>query len=134
MMQANILTIFTLVVLMPAPTTAQFVPTLGNDTPRICPNQPAQPEWIENIEPREAHTGHLVQMMYRSEGLQAVVEANSCACEIRYPSWDNAQNYYFEHYSALERFEVLQQTSSYRLLANDARKTAQPICEQEGNW
>ncbi|MCV6825970.1 MULTISPECIES: hypothetical protein [Rhodobacterales] len=128
------LIIATLVSAVASGAAAQFIPTLGSDTPRVCPDQPAQPEWIENIEPREAHTGHLVQMMYRAQGLQAVAEAGSCSCETRFPSWDKAQEYYFEHYSALERFEVQQRTSEYRRAANDARKIAQPICELENNW
>ena len=124
----------TLAVVAPLSATAQFLPTLGSDAPRICPEQPPRPDWIENIKPREAHKGQLVQMMYRAQGMQAVTESGSCGCDTRFPSWDAAQEYYYEHYARLERYDTQQRTAEYRRTANDLGKIARPICELENNW
>ena len=113
---------------------AQFVPTLGENTPRACPQQPQEPDWIANIDIREAHKGNLVQLMYRAQGLEAVATSNDCSCETRFPSWEAAQQYYYEHYAGLERWEVLEKLDEYRRAANAHRKIAQPMCEQQGNW
>lgn len=113
---------------------AQFVPTLRSDGSSVCPEQPAQPDWIENINIREAHKGHLVQMMYRAEGLLAVSETGSCTCNTRFPSWEGAQEYFYEHYADMERWEVLKKTSEYRKTVNEHSNLAKSICEQEGNW
>ncbi len=113
---------------------AQFVPTLGSDVPRVCPQQPGEPNWIEDIDIREAHKGNLVQMMYRAQGMQAVSESGDCSCESRFPSWDAAQKHYYEHYADLERWEVLEKIDEYRRIASGHRKVAKPLCEQQGNW
>lgn len=114
---------------------AQFIPTIGEEPVyEFCQDRPARPEWIENIEPKEAHYGQLVQMMYRAQSLRAVVESGECSCETRYPSWDDAQVYYYEHYSDLERWEVLERTNEYSRSANEFRRAARPVCEAAGNW
>ncbi len=123
-----------LTVVAPLSATAQFLPAVGTDAPRICPDQPARPDWIENIAPREAHKGQLVQMMYRAQGMQAVAESGSCGCDTRFPTWESSQEYYYEHYSALERYDTQQRTAEYRRTANDFSKIARPICELENNW
>jgi len=129
------MTALVLAIATPIVATAQFVPTIGTAQEfEFCADRPLRPEWIENIEPREAHKGQLVQMMYRAQSLSAVVESNSCPCQIRFPAWDEAQEYYYEHYSGLERFDTMQQTSQYRRTANDYSKIAKPICELENNW
>jgi phage tail protein X len=35
---------------------AQITPTLGSETPRVCPDQSPQPEWVDRIPLREAKT------------------------------------------------------------------------------
>lgn len=130
----NLIFAATLAVVVPLDATAQFLPTAETGAPRICPDQPARPDWIENIDPRDAHKGQLVQMMYRAQGMQAVVDAGSCGCETRFPSWDVAQEYYLENYARLERYDTQQRTAEYRRIANDYSKIARPICELESNW
>lgn len=117
----------------PVAAAAQFVPTLDS-APRVCPDRPPRPDWIVNADVREAHKMNLVQEMYRAQSLQAVVEAGECSCETRFPSWDDASAYYFEHYSGLSRHEILDRTSEYRRTANELRQEAMPICESQGNW
>lgn len=118
-----------------APSWAQFVPTLGSDTPRVCPDQPPQPDWIENIAPRDAHRGNLVQEIYRAQSMQAVADAEDCSCGIRFPSWEAAEAVYAERYSGIkDRWEIIGLTSEFSQTANDLRRIAKPICEDQGNW
>lgn len=118
-----------------APAWAQFVPTLGSDTPRVCPDQPLQPDWIENIAPRDAHRGNLVQEIYRAHSMQAVIDAGDCACDIRFPTWEAAEAVYAESYSGIkDRWEIIDLTSEYSKSANDFRRVAKPLCEEQGNW
>ncbi|MEN8950650.1 hypothetical protein [Planktotalea arctica] len=128
------LTVLSVGIAAPLVAAAQFVPTLETDPHEVCPDRPAQPDWIENIDVREAHFGNLVQMMYRAQGLQAVSESEECTCETRFPSWDAAQKYYYVHYADLDRWEVLEMIAEYRQIARDHRQIAKPICEEQGNW
>ena len=110
-----------------------LTPTL-EDMPDVCPDQPPEPDWVQNIEARESHKRLLVQQIYRAQSMERIVEANECACETRYPSWEAAQTIYFERYSGAEYWDVVEATSEYRREANVFRLEAMPICEAEGNW
>jgi len=112
---------------------AQSTTVIGQEG-RTCHDRPARPEWIENIDVREAHKGVLVQTMYRAQGMQTVAETGECTCDNRFPSWDAAQDQYFKNYSAMERWEILDRNREYLRAANDSMKVARPICEQQGNW
>ena len=84
-MKSTLLVALALAVTAPLTATAQFIPTLGSDTPRICPEQPPRPDWIENINFRDADKAILVQEMYRAQSMQAVADTGDCSCETRYP-------------------------------------------------
>lgn len=120
-------------VLSPIPAAAQFVPTLDPE-PRVCPDRPPRPDWMENAHVRDAHKNILVQQMYRAQGLNAVVETGDCSCETRFPSWSAVSDYYFENYAGLDRHEILERTSDYSGTANELRPTARAICEEQENW
>lgn len=116
------------------PSWAQFVPTLDGDTPRVCPDQPPPPDWIENIAPRDAHRSNLLQEIYRAQSMQAVTNAENCSCDIRFPSWEAAEVVYVERYSGIkDRREIIGLTSQFSQIANDLRRIAKPICEDQGN-
>lgn len=110
-----------------------LTPTL-EDTPDVCPDQPPEPAWMQTIEVRESQKRLLVQQIYRAQSMKRVIEANECACETRYPSWEAAQTVYFERYSGAEYWDVVEATADYRREANALRLEAMPICEAEGNW
>jgi len=122
-----------ILVLSPVAAVAQFVPTLDSE-PRVCPDQPPRPDWMENAHVRDAHKNILVQQMYRAQGLNAVVDTGDCSCETRFPSWDAVSEYYFENYAGLDRHEILERTSEYSRTANELRFAAKSICEEQGNW
>lgn len=110
-----------------------LIPTLNNQ-PDVCPEQPTEPEWMQDIEVRESHKRLLVQQIYRAQSMKRIVDAQSCECPMRYPSWEAAEAVFLESYVATEYWDVVEATSDYRRLANDLRLKAMPICEAAGNW
>jgi len=116
------------------PATAQSKVTLGSETPRVCPDQPPQPEWVDNIPLRQSHNKVLIQQMYRAQSMQAVAETGDCSCETRFPSWESVETRFLETYARLDRWGATERTEEFRELANEHRKVAKPICEQQGNW
>jgi len=114
---------------------AQTASTPDRNDYAFCSERPAEPEYLENMDMRDAHRRILVQRMYTEAALKAVVETGDCACETRFPPWDAAIERYLNiHAGTSERWEILELTSSYRKTANDYRKIARPICVEEGNW
>lgn len=113
---------------------AQNTPTLGSETPRVCPDQPPQPEWVDRIPLREAQNKVLIQQMYRAQSMQAVAESGDCSCETRFPSWATVETTFLEAYASLDRWGATERTEQYRDIANENRRVAKPICEQLGNW
>lgn len=121
---------------LPAQSTdfSDLSPSMERTSYRTCNDRPPRPNWIETVDPKEAHKGLLVQEMYRAQGNQAVVEAGECACDIRFPSWDKVNQEFRSEYAALDRWQINELTSQYTRAANEARQSAQPICEAQGNW
>ena len=110
-----------------------LVPTLDNP-PDVCPDQPPEPGWMQDIDVRESHKRLLIQQIYRAQSMQRIVEAQSCECPTRYPSWEAAEGVFGEHFAASEYWDIVGATSEYRRQANDLRREAMPICEAAGNW
>ena len=122
-------------VVLPASASAErnLIPTLNNQ-PDVCLDQPAEPDWMQNIAVRESYKRLLVQQIYRAQSMQRIVAAQSCECRTRYPSWDAAEAVYLEAYAASEYWDMVEATSEFRRLANELRLQAMPICEAAGNW
>lgn len=110
-----------------------LIPTLDNQ-PDVCPNQPPEPEWMQNLDVRESHKRLLIQQIYRSQSMQRIVESQSCECPTRYPSWGAAEGVFGEQFAASEYWDIVEATSEYRRQANELRREAMPICEAAGNW
>ncbi|SFQ68506.1 hypothetical protein SAMN05421853_12111 [Roseivivax halotolerans] len=125
--------LLSMTLLAPTVAAANFVPNL-DDTPRICGDRPAKPDWMIDFNVKDAHKVNLVEEMYRAQSLGAVVETGDCSCSTRFPSWAAASDYYFANYAGLGRHEILARTSDYRRTANVHRRAAEPICKAEGNW
>ena len=118
-----------------APTLAErnLVPTLERRF-TVCPDRPAEPVWMQEIPLRQAYQRVLVQDIYRAQNLERVVETGSCACQIRFPSWDDAEGAFRERHASDERWEMLEASDGYNRRANAARTAAKAICDAAGNW
>ncbi|AQS50282.1 hypothetical protein BMG03_20505 (plasmid) [Thioclava nitratireducens] len=100
----------------------------------VCPDRPAEPVWMQEIPLRQAYQRVLVQDIYRAQNLERIVETGSCACEIRFPSWDAAEAVFREVHASDERWKMLEASDAYNRRANDVRLEAKAICEAAGNW
>ena len=132
-MRNALLCISITVVGFPAAAERDFVPSLDS-TSDVCIDRPAEPEWMQNITVREAYRRVLVQDIYRAQNLERIVEAGSCACDIRFPSWEAAETVFLERFAAAERWKMLEASDRYNRRANAVRPEAMAICEAEGNW
>lgn len=110
-----------------------LIPTLDNQ-PDVCPDQPPEPQWMQNIDVRESYKRLLIQQIYRAQSMQRIVDAQSCECPTRYPSWEAAERVYVERFASSEYWDVVEATSEHRRQANELRRAAKPICEAAGNW
>ena len=110
-----------------------LVPTLERSSD-VCPERPAEPVWMQEIPLRQAYQRVLVQDIYRAQNLERIVETGSCACEIRFPSWDAVEAVFRELHASDERWEMLEASDAYSRRANDVRLEAKAICEAAGNW
>ena len=121
--------------LIAAPAFAErnLVPTLDRNFD-FCADRPAEPVWMQEIPLRQAYQRVLVQDIYRAQNLERIVETVSCACEIRFPSWDAAEAVFREVHASDERWEMLEASDGYNRRANAARPAAKAICEAAGNW
>lgn len=110
-----------------------LVPTLERSFD-VCPDRPAEPMWMQEIPLRQAYQRVLVQDIYRAQNLERIVETVSCACEIRFPSWDAAEAVFRERHASDERWEMLRASDANNRRANAARPAAKAICDAAGNW
>jgi len=118
---------------VPASAERNLVPSLERSFD-VCPDRPAEPEWMQSIALRDAYQRVLVQDIYRAQNLERIVETASCACETRFPSWDEAEATFRERHSSAERWEMLQASDRYNRRGNEVRPEAKAICEAAGNW
>ena len=118
---------------VPAFAERNMVPTLDRSFD-VCPDRPAEPNWMQEIPLRQAYQRVLVQDIYRAQNLERIVEIGSCACEIRFPSWDAAEAVFRERHASDERWKMLEASDAYNQRANDVRLQAKAICETAGNW
>ena len=107
--------------------------TLDNP-PNVSPDQPPEPEWMQNINLRESCKRLLIQQIYWAQSMERVVDSQNCDCPKWYPTWEDAVRFYTERYASSEYWDVVEATSEYRRQANELRRAAMPICEAVGNW
>ncbi|MEM7746805.1 MAG: hypothetical protein AAF732_24390 [Pseudomonadota bacterium] len=133
-MTARFATIFVIPCILAGTAFAQLVPE-AVETSEVCPNRPSEPEIIADLDVRESHKRILVQRMYRAAAFQDIVDTGRCTCEVRFPSWDVAVDYYLENYSRIDdQYEVQQATKTYRSSIAANRAKVRELCQTQGNW
>ena len=110
-----------------------LVPSLER-TYTVCPDRPAEPDWMQNIALRDAYQRVLVQDIYRAQNLERIFETGTCSCEVRFPAWDRAEIIFRENHATATRWEMLDASDTYNRRANNLRPQAEAICEAAGNW
>ena len=110
-----------------------LIPSLER-TYDVCPDRPAEPDWMQNIALRDAYQRVLVQDIYRAQNLEEIVKAGTCPCNTRFPEWDAAETTFRENYATATRWEMIEASETYNRRANNLRPDAKAICEAAGNW
>lgn len=130
------------VLLMAAASSAsaqESTPTMGNDLTvtmgsrqnAICPDAPPEPEWIAELHPREAWKGYRIQKLYQFRRDQQIVATGSCACDVRFPSWEAVEAEFEERYAAMSNAELLSAFSDFADERNEAKMAARAICQDQ---
>ena len=117
----------------PSSAERNLVPSLER-TYTVCPDRPAESDWMQNIPLRDAYQRVLVQDIYLAQNLERIVETGTCPCNVRFPAWDGAEATFRENYTAATRWEMLDASETYNRRANNLRPEAKAICEAAGNW
>jgi len=110
-----------------------LTPTLDRDFD-VCQDRPLQPEWIDELPSRDAFKGAVIQMIYRAQSYQRVVEAEECSCETRFPTWEAAVQQFNDNYLSADRNRLRDARNEYRTQAHELRDSAKAICEKANNW
>ena len=124
------------------PIAAQTSPQVTNDLTvdmspqqyRICNDRPARPNWMDEINPREAYKALTLMDLYELRAWQSINETGDCGCDVRFPAWEAAEEEFNE---ALREAPAVEHTTAQREIRrqrNDLRYAVQDICEAEGNW
>lgn len=87
------------------------------------------PAWTFGLSVREGYRALLLQQIYRALAAEAVVEAQSCTCETRYPSWNAADAIYQDNYHGLDMFEHQRIGRDYNQQYNRFRRDMLDLCE-----
>jgi hypothetical protein len=124
------------------PLVAQTSPQVSNDltinmTPqqyRICNERPARPTWMDEINPREAYKALTLMDLYELRAWEQIVETGNCACDVRFPSWEDASEEFDEEHLLDSAAEHTTAQRDIRRQRNDLRLAVQEICEAQGNW
>lgn len=114
-------------------TTQNPLATLDQDD-EVCPDRPAQPKWIDRLPPREAFQGAVIQMIYRAQSYQSVIESGECSCATRFPSWDRSVQRFNDNFLGADRNGLRDARNEYRAQANEMREAVKELCEDAENW
>ena len=132
----NQLTISLLLSLTVMPLTASaqgLVPTMEREF-EFCEDRPLEPDWMQNLTPREASKGMLIQMIYRFQSVEQVSASDNCSCSTRLPTWDDAVQRYNDIYLGADENDHREAIGTFRAQYNALRPSARAICEVVGHW
>lgn len=119
---------------MPFSASAQGLePTMEREF-EFCEDRPLAPDWMQNLPPREASKGMLIQMIYRFQSVEQVTAADDCSCSTRFPTWDDAVQRYNDNYLSADENDHREAIGTFRAQYNALRPSARSICEVVGHW
>ena len=120
--------------LLPISAYAQgLVPTMDREF-EFCEDRPVEPDWLDNLPPREASKGMLIQMIYRFQSAKDVTTTGECSCATRFPTWDDAIQRYNDTYLGADENDHREAIGAFRAQYNALRPSARSICEEVGHW
>lgn len=91
---------------------------------------PGRPDWIIEINPSRNIEQWLVSAIWRYLGGSRVVETEDCSCELRFPSWADAIDYFDENYAGMERVAMNNVRLDYGPKSREMARKADDICQE----
>lgn len=104
-------------------------PQTGEKRSRHGCVMPALPQWVDDLPPAEARRSLILQHLYNIGRQQAIIETNSCPCEVEFPSWEKAERQYQELTAGKDRDEIFKVASQLGREAGNTLKQSLDICK-----
>ena len=104
-------------------------PQTGEKRSRHGCVMPALPQWAEDLPPAEARRSLILQHLYNIGRQQAIIETNSCPCEVEFPSWNEAERQYEELTTGKDRDAIFKIASQLGREAGDTLKQSLDVCK-----
>ena len=104
-------------------------PQTGEKRSRHGCVMPALPQWADDLPPAEARRSLILKDLYNIGRQQAIIETNSCPCEVEFPSWEKAERQYQELTAGKDRDEIFKVASQLGREAGNTLKQSLDICK-----
>lgn len=104
-------------------------PQTGENRSRHGCVMPALPQWADDLPPAEVRRSLLLKDLYNIGRQQAIIETNSCPCEVEFPFGDEAERQYRELTVGNDRDEIFKVASQLGREAGDTLKQSLDICK-----
>ncbi|MFC0198978.1 hypothetical protein [Paracoccus rhizosphaerae] len=104
-------------------------PETGAEISRHGCAMPALPQWADDLPPTEARRSLLLKDLYNIGRQQAIIETNSCPCEIEFPSWEEAERQYQELTADKDRDDIFELAGQVGREAGKTLKASLDICK-----
>lgn len=105
--------------------------TMGSRQNAICPDAPAQPDWIAELHPRKAWRGVAIQTFYRFRADEQIVALNDCSCAVRFPEWTAAEEEFEERFGAHDQVAQMDAFEAFEGERKAAKMAARTICRAQ---
>lgn len=111
------------------------IPSIGdrNTGSRVTKDgcvKPARPAWAVDAAPKDTDKVTLLIDLYEIGRKQAILESNSCACEVQFPSWDEAESEFNILTANIEADKFIAILDAKSSEAAKLNKPALDICEE----
>ena len=104
-------------------------PQTGEKRSRHGCVMPALPQWADDRPPAEARRSLLLKDLYNIGRQQAIIETNSCPCEVEFPSWDEAERQYQELTVGKDRDGIIELSAQLGRKEGETLKESLYICK-----
>ena len=105
-------------------------PQTGEKMSRHGCVMPALPQWADDLPRAEARRSLLLKDLYNIGRQQAIIETNSCPCEVEFPSWKEAERQYEELTAGKDRAGIFDLSAQLGQKEGETLKESLDICKE----
>ena len=105
-------------------------PQTGEKMSRHGCVMPPLPQWADDLPPAEARRSLILQHLYNIGRQQAIIETNSCPCEVEFPSWKEAERQYEELTAGKDRAGIFDLSAQLGQKEGETLKESLDICKE----